>query len=274
MKPFVRTTLHSLAATFLTCVLATGCRDRSASADTIGAPPAELAIAAAADLKFVLDTLSREFQCKHPQIRPAITYGSSGNFHTQIQNGAPFDLYLSADAEYPRKLAGDGLALEDDTFLYAIGRIVVWVPETSPIDVEKLGIESLFAPSVRKIAIANPRHAPYGKAAVAALKTLGVYEKAEPTLVLGENIAQTTQFVQSGAADIGVIALSLALAPEMKAHGRYWEIPLDAYPKMEQGGMILKRSVKAREACDFRDFLLSDHGRGVLKQYGFFLPEN
>lgn len=274
MKPFSRTTIHALLTSFVSCLLATGCREKPASTDANDAAPAELTIAAAADLKFALDTLSREFHSQHPEIRPAITYGSSGNFYAQIQNGAPFDLYLSADAEYPRKLTADGLALDDNTFLYAIGRIVVWVPETSPIDVEKLGIESLFAPSVQKIVIANPQHAPYGKAAVAALKTLGVYEKAVPNLVLGENIAQTAQFVQSGAADIGIIALSLALAPEMKTHGRYWEIPLDAYPKMEQGGMILKRSARTPEARVFRDFLVSNHGRAVLEQYGFFLPGN
>lgn len=274
MKSFVGTTIQALLTSIVTCLLATGCREKPASTDVSDAATAELTIAAAADLKFALDTLAREFQSKHPQIRAVITYGSSGNFYAQIQNGAPFDLYLSADAEYPRKLAAAGLALENHMFLYAIGRIVVWVPETSPIDVEALGIESLFAPSVRKIAIANPQHAPYGKAAVAALKSLGVYERAEPKLVFGENIAQATQFVQSGAADIGIIALSLALAPEVKAHGRYWEIPLDAYPEMEQGGMILKRSTKAREARVFRDFLVSDHGRAVLAQYGFLLPEN
>ena len=267
MKPLVYTGTLALLAC---CLLATGCRKEAASVN----PPTELTVAAAADLKFALDTLSREFQSRHPEIEPSITYGSSGNFHAQIRNGAPFDLYLSADAEYPRKLAGDGLALDDDTFLYAIGRIVVWVPASSPVDVGKLGIDSLFAPSVRKIAIANPQHAPYGKSAVAALKSLGVYEKAESRLVLGENIAQAAHFVQSGAADIGVIALALALAPEMKAHGRYWEIPLDAYPKMEQGSMILKSTPKAGEARVFRDFLVSDHGRAVLKQYGFFLPEN
>lgn len=272
MNPLIRFSTLVLLACVSVGLAGPGCRKETAAADAPGAPPTELMIAAAADLKFALDTLTREFQSQHPKIQPSITYGSSGNFHAQIQNGAPFDLYLSADAEYPRKLAADGLALDNDTFLYAIGRIVVWVPESSPIDVGKLGIDSLFAPSVRKIAIANPQHAPYGKAAVAALKSLGVYEKARPHLVLGENIAQAAQFVQSGAADIGVIALSLALAPEMKAPGRYWEIPPDSYPKMEQGGMILKRTAKAAEARVFRDFLVSDHGRAVLKQYGFFLP--
>jgi molybdate transport system substrate-binding protein len=130
-----------------------------------------------------------------------------------------------------------------------------------------------LAPSVQKIAIANPLHAPYGVAAVAAMKSLKVYELAEPKLVFGENIAQTAQFVQSGAADIGVIALSLAIAPQMQDAGRYWEIPLNAYPKIEQGGIILNWTKDAGAACAFRDFVLGQHGRDVLKRYGFYLPE-
>jgi molybdate transport system substrate-binding protein len=235
---------------------------------------AELSVAAAADLKFALDELVKEFQTEHPSTTVKVTYGSSGNFYAQLQNQAPFDLYFSADVAYPRKLAEASLALDRDVFLYAMGRIVVWRPEQSPVNVEQLGIESLFAPSVKKIAIANPVHAPYGVAAVAALKSLKVYERAEPKLVYGENIAQTAQFVQSGAADIGIIALSLAIAPQMRDAGRYWEIPLDAYPKLEQGGIILNWTKDVTAARTFRDFVLGEHGREVLKRYGFFLPES
>ncbi len=110
-------------------------------------------------------------------------------------------------------------------------------------------------------------------AAVAALKSLKVYEQVEPKLVYGENIAQTAQFVQSGAADIGIIALSLAIAPQMRDAGRYWEMPLDAYPTMEQGGIILNWTKEAESARAFRDFVLGEHGRAVLKRFGFFLPE-
>lgn len=234
---------------------------------------AELTIAAAADLKFALDELVAEFHTNQPAIKVKVTYGSSGNFYAQLQNQAPFDLYFSADIEYPRKLAEAGHALETNVFLYAVGRIVVWTPKQSPVDVEKLGIQSLLAPSVKKIAVANPTHAPYGRAAVAAMKSLKVYERVEPNLVYGENIAQTAQFVQSGAADIGIIALSLAIAPQMRDAGRHWEIPLDAYPQMEQGGMILKWTKDADAARAFRDFVLGKHGRDVLKRYGFFLPE-
>ena len=213
-----------------------------------------------------------EFHTNQPAVKVKVTYGSSGNLYAQLQNQAPFDLYFSADIEYPRKLAEAGLALDTNAFLYAVGRIVVWTPKSSPVDVEKLGIQSLLDPSVKKIAVANPQHAPYGRAAVAAMKSLKVYDHAATNLVYGENIAQTAQFVQSGAADIGIIALSLAIAPQMRDAGRYWEIPLDAYPKMEQGGIILNWTNDADASRAFRDFVLGEHGRTVLKRYGFFLP--
>lgn len=234
---------------------------------------AEINVAAAADLKFAMDELVAEFHTNHPDTAIKVTYGSSGNFFAQLQNRAPFDLYFSADIEYPRKLAELGHALDTNVFPYAVGRIVVWAPKASAVDVERLGIQSLLAPSVRRIAVANPQHAPYGRAAVAAMKSLRVYEQVERRLVYGENIAQTAQFVQSGAADIGVIALSLAVAPQLRDAGRYWEIPTDAYPKMEQGGIILNWTKDAAAASSFRDFALNRHGREVLKRYGFFLPE-
>jgi molybdate transport system substrate-binding protein len=233
----------------------------------------QITVAAAADLKFALDELTAEFHTNQPGISVKVTYGSSGSFFTQLQNQAPFDLFFSADVAYPRKLAAAGLALDTNVFLYAVGRIVVWVPKASPVDVEKLGIQSLLAPSVQKIAIANPKHAPYGVAAMAAMKSLGVYDQAEPKLVFGENVAQTVQFVESGAADIGVIALSLAVAPQMRDSGRYWEIPLNAYPKMEQGGIIMNWTKEAEAARAFRDFVMGERGRNVLKRNGFYLPE-
>jgi molybdate transport system substrate-binding protein len=181
------------------------------------------------------------------------------------------DLFVSADIAYPRKLAEKGLGA-DDVFLYAIGRIVVWVPKDSPVAVDKLGIKALLEPSVRKIAVANLEHAPYGRAAVAAMKALNVYDQVASRLVYGENIAQTAQFVQSGAADIGILALSLAVAPQMRDAGRFWQVPPDAYPRIEQGGIILKSSRNLETARAFRDFVLGDHGREVLEHYGFYLP--
>jgi molybdate transport system substrate-binding protein len=234
--------------------------------------PSVLTIAAAADLKFALDDLVKQFEEKYPATKVNVTYGSSGNFFAQFQNGAPFDLFFSADIGYPRKLAEKGLGA-DDVFLYAIGCIVVWAPKDSPVAVDKLGIKALLEPSIRKIAVANPEHAPYGRAAVAALKALNVYDQVASRLVYGENIAQTAQFVQSGAADVGILALSLAVAPQMRDAGRFWQVPLDAYPRMEQGGIILKSAKNLETAQAFRDFVLGDHGREVLKHYGFYLPE-
>jgi molybdate transport system substrate-binding protein len=253
-------------------VILAGFRAFAAGEDAEKSPPTELTIAAAADLRFALDDLVKDFEEKYPATKINVTYGSSGNFFAQFQNGAPFDLFFSADVAYPRKLAEKGLGA-DDVFLYAIGCIVVWVPKDSPVAVDKLGIKALLEPSIRKIAVANPEHAPYGRAAVAALKALNVYDQVASRLVYGENIAQTAQFVQSGAADVGILALSLAVAPQMRDAGRFWQVPLDAYPRMEQGGIILKSAKNLETARAFRDFVLGDHGREVLKQYGFYLPE-
>jgi molybdate transport system substrate-binding protein len=227
--------------------------------------PRKVTIAAAADLNFAMPEIARQFRAAHPSVALAIAYGSSGNFFAQIGNRAPFDVFLSADLDYPRKLVAKGIGAGNSLFSYAVGRLVVWVPASSPLD----PATALSDPSVKHIAIANPQHAPYGRAAEAALRSLGLYQSVSPKLVLGENISQTLQFVESGAADVGMVALSLALAPPLRARGRYWEIPLDAYPRLEQGGMILRDSQAAR---DFRGFLLSAGGRSILKQYGFFVP--
>src|SRR5215472_11403048 len=220
--------------------------------------PAKLTVAAAADLNFAMEEVARQYRATHPDVELAIAYGSSGNFHAQIRNGAPFDIFLSADVDYARRLATSPA----DVFPYAEGRIVVWVPGGSPLD----PATALRAPTLRRLAIANPDHAPYGRAALTALRGMGLYDTLRPKLVLGENIAQTFQFVQSGAADAGIVALSLALAPKARGEGRYWEIPQSLYPKLEQGGVILHDSAAARA---LRDRLLSDEGRRVLAQYGF-----
>ncbi|WP_309891902.1 molybdate ABC transporter substrate-binding protein [Archangium sp.] len=229
-------------------------------------------IAAASDLKFALDELVNGFRAENPGAEVQVTYGSSGNFLAQISNGAPFDVFLSADVAYPRKLVEQGL-VQDDVFLYAVGRIVLWVPKGSSLAVEQLGMKTLVEPAAKRIAIANPQHAPYGRAAESAMKSQGVYDAVKDKLVLGENIAQTAQFVESGNADVGIIALALALAPVMKDKGQYWEVPLDAYPRMEQGGAILKRAQDVELAKRFRDYLIGPQGKALLERYGFFLPK-
>ncbi len=228
-------------------------------------------VAAAADLKFAMDDIVLAFAKSRPDVAVVVTYGSSGNFFSQISNGAPFDMFFSADTDYPKRLQEAGLALEGSEFAYAVGRIVLWVPRGSPLQIER-GFEVLRAPEVRHVAIANPRHAPYGRAAESALRSLGVYEAVKEKLVFGENVAQTAQFAQTGAADAGIIALALALAPALSSEGRYWEVPLDAYPRMEQGGIILRRTKNAAPAYSFREFVVGDKGRAILTRYGFSLP--
>jgi molybdate transport system substrate-binding protein len=232
----------------------------------------EVRVAAAADLKFAFDEVASEFRTRNPDVKITVTYGSSGNFFAQLSNHAPFDLYLSADIDYPRQLVERGLAVKESEFVYAVGRIVVWVPNGSPLDLDRLGIRAVADPSVKKLAIANPKHAPYGRAAEAALKEAGVYTDVKDRLVLGENIAQAAQFVESGSADVGIIALSLAVAPAMRDKGRYWTVPPDDHLRLEQGGVVLTWAKDMEATQALRAFVTGGDGRAVLKRYGFLLP--
>lgn len=232
---------------------------------------AKVRVAAAADLKFALETIRTEFAETRPDIELVVTYGSSGTFFQQLSNRAPFDLFLSADLNYPRKLAEAGLASSDDLFSYAVGRLVVWAANGSPVDPTR-GMPALTDPAARKVAIANPQHAPYGVAAVAAMKTAGVYEAVRGKLVLGENVAQAAEFVLSGNAQVGVIALSLAVSPQFRQEGRYAEVALDSYPRIEQGGVVMADAQNPAATRSVKDYLLSEKGLAVLKSYGFFLP--
>jgi molybdate transport system substrate-binding protein len=227
-------------------------------------------VAAAANLKFALDEVAARLARRQPSIRIEMTYGSSGSMHAQLRQRAPYDVYLAADVEYPRDLVSRGIGSEGDLFTYAIGRIVLWVPNRSMLAIERDGLATLVGAA--RIAIANPRHAPYGKAAEAALRNAGVWDRVSGKLALGENVAQTAQFVQSGAADAGIIAKSLAVAPAMRAAGRFWDIPESAYPSLAQGGLILPWAVSREGAAGLLDYLLSDEGRQLLAAYGFGLP--
>ncbi len=230
-------------------------------------------IAAASDLRFAMDEIAAQFQEQHPEVEVKTIYGSSGHFLAQIQYGAPFDVFCSADMAYPRKLAEAGLTVPGSEFSYAVGRIAIWVPNESSIDVEKLGVESLLDPSIIHIAIADPGHAPYGKAAVEAMKTLGVYDSVKDKLAYGDNVSQTLQHIQARSADIGIVALSLTLAPVARGKGRYWEFPLDSYQRMEQGGVISKYSNNEPLSQAFRQFVQGSKSREILKGYGFYAPE-
>jgi molybdate transport system substrate-binding protein len=232
----------------------------------------EITVAAAADLNLALSEIAATYQ-KQTGNTVRLSFGSSGNLFNQVQNGAPFDLFLSADVDYPKKLIEAGLAERTSLYRYARGRLVLWLPTSSSLDVERRGMEVLLDPSVKKIAIANPQHAPYGRAAVAALRHFGIYDKIADRLVLGENVSQSAQFVESGNAQAGIVALSHALAPAMKDKGRYWEIPADAYPVLEQAAVIVSRSANKKEAAAFLEYLKSPEATQVLRRHGFSLPE-
>ncbi len=230
----------------------------------------EITVAAAADLQFAFQDVATRFQkeTNHPV---KLTFGSSGNFFSQIQNGAPFDAYFSADIDYPKRLEAAGLAESGTLYEYATGKIVLWAPSGSKVDVSK-GLQALLDSNVSKIAIANPEHAPYGRAAVAAMKHENIYDKVSSKLVLGENISQTASLVVSGGADVGIIALSLAVAPTMKPKGQYAEVPTDEYPAIQQAAVILKSSQNKEIAKQFMAYLKTPAIQAILRDYGFTLP--
>ena len=232
----------------------------------------EITVAAAADLSSALPEVAARYKSETGR-EVKLTFGASGNLTTQIQNGAPFDIFFSADEGYPQQLIEAGLADKSTLYRYAIGRLVLWVPNDSPLDLSKLGMKALLDPSVKKISIGNPQHAPYGRAAEAALRHYGIYDQVANRLVLGENISQAAQFVESGNAQAGLIALSHALTPTMKAKGRYWTVPVDAYPTLNQAAVVLSRSKQQEAARKFLEFVRSSEVTSLLNSYGFSLPE-
>ena len=227
----------------------------------------EITVAAAADLQFVMQEMVAGFQ-KQTGRHVNVVYGSSGNFYEQIQSGAPFDLFFSANLEYARKLESAGLAEPGTLYPYASGKIVLWVPSGSKVNLQE-GLRAVLDPSIHKLVIANPQHAPYGQAAVAALKKEGLYDQISGKLVLGENISQSASFVLSGSADAGIIALSLALSPNMKDKGRYVQVPEADYPPIEQGCVVLAKSQSKPVAKSFLEFVKTPAAKDILRNYGF-----
>jgi len=232
-------------------------------------PCGTVTIAAASDLTYAMNEIAGNFQ-KATGCTIRLSMGSSGNFLTQIENGAPFDVFFSADVAYPKKLEAEGLAAPGSTYVYAIGKIVLWTRNDSLVDVGK-GFSVLRDPAVQKIAIANPAHAPYGRAAEEALRHSGVYEAVKGRLVLGENISQAAEFVESGNADAGILALSLVVSPAMKAKGRVWNIPENLYAPIEQGAVALRAAANPQGARQFLDYIKLDATTALLERYGFAL---
>ena len=231
----------------------------------------DLTIAAAADLQFAMQDIASHYE-KESGKTVKVIYGSSGNFAQQIRNGAPFDVFFSANLDYPKQLESAGLIEPGSTYQYAKGKLVLWIPNTSSIDISS-GLKSLLNPAIKKIAIANPAHAPYGKATVAALQKENLYDRVKDRLVLGENISQTATFVVSAGADVGLVALSLAISPNMKEKGRYVEVPAGDYPAIEQACVILKSSKNKDAARKFLEYVKRPATAEVLRGYGFEVAE-
>jgi molybdate transport system substrate-binding protein len=219
-----------------------------------------LRIAAAADLAPCMPALNAGFDGE-----TSVTIGASGNFHAQIRNGAPFDIFLSADTGYPQALADAGLANGASMLVYALGQLVLWSADPR-LDAGR-GLRLLTDPAVRRIAIASPEIAPYGRAAKAALQQAGLWDQLQAKLVFGENVAQTMQFVESGNAQAGLVS---------KAHLRDrpggWVLPAGSYPVLEQGAIVTARGQANPASARYLQFLRSERGRALLAGCGFLLP--
>lgn len=260
--------MNSWNSCCLSILLLAGCvPSQSTSHQPKAQQPVVLRIAAASDLKFAFDELKTAFQKQHPEISLEPTFGASGTFFAQITQKAPFDLFLSADEKYPQQLIEKGL-VRGSLFGYAEGHLVLWVPQSSVLEIEKQGLKVLSEDRVQKLAIANPRTAPYGRAAEESLRYEELWTKLESKIVLGENAAQTTQFAESGNVDAALIPLSHALSKALKEKGRYWLVPDEFHQKISQAGVILQACQHPEAAEAFQNFLLSEEGRQILGSYG------
>jgi molybdate transport system substrate-binding protein len=235
-----------------------------------GQAPKQLRIAAASDLQAVLPEIVSNFK-RSTAADVTVAYGSSGNFFAQIQNGAPFDVFLSADVDYPKRLAAAGAADASTLQQYASGHLVLWARRDARLDLSR-GLPGLTDPRIRHVAMANPKYAPYGRAAEAALQKARLYDTLKPKLVMGESLAQAAQLVESGNADVGLLSRSLVLGPALTAEGTYVEIPTTLYPPIEQAAIVVKTSREPALARQFIAFLGRVEARRHLERFGFALP--
>jgi len=225
-------------------------------------------IAAASDLRYALDDIIELYREANPGANIQVIYGSSGKMTTQIINGAPYDIFFSADISFPERLKEEGMTATEPA-VYAIGRIVIW---SSTLDAASLTLDDLAAGNIRRIAIAQPSHAPYGLRAKEALQSAGVWEAVEGKLVYGENIAHAAQMTESGAAQVGIIALSLAKFPELARHGHHL-IDDELHNPLTQGYVVTRRGGQKPEALAFADFMTTSAAHEVMVRYSFVMPD-
>jgi len=259
--------LRSMFRIFFAWLLLSGGLPAQAAGRPAPAGPAPVTIAAAADLKYVLDSLVTIFNRQHPAARVTVVYGSSGKFYEQLSHGAPFDLFFSADSEYPQRLQQAGRTAGAPV-PYALGRLVLWSKNLNP---SAQGMNTLLGPQVRHVALANPAHAPYGRRAEEALRTYKLYDQVKPKLIFGENIGQAAQYAATGAAEVGLLAYSLALSPELRRAGRFYLIPATAHSPLRQSYVLLKQAQGNATATSFAAFMASPVARQAMQKYGFGL---
>jgi molybdate transport system substrate-binding protein len=228
-------------------------------------------VAAASDLQTALPALAAAFE-RTTGIKAIVTFGSSGNFVAQIQNGAPFDIFFSADADYPRRLASDGHVDPASVYEYAIGRLVLWTRNDSGVDITP-GLPALHAGIAKRIAIANPAVAPYGRAATAALRSEQLYDAVVKKLVFAENVSQAAQLAESGNAEIALIGHALALDRRLQSGGRFVEIPARTHPPIVQAVAIVSASRNKANARALLEFVKSSEARTTIASFGFEVPK-
>ena len=231
----------------------------------VSTPAEPLLVAAASDLQFAFTEIGERFEAETGQ-KVTFTFGSTGNLTTQIENGAPFDILAAANVSFVDRLTEQGLTIPDTQQLYAQGRIVLVVNRDS--GVQATSLEDLLDPAITRIAIANPEHAPYGVAAREALQSAGVWVEIEQKVVLGENVSQTLQFVQTGNAPVGIVALSIADVPEVTGT----LLPAELHEPINQALAVIRSTTNEEAARAFIDFVNSPAGRDIMKRYGFLLP--
>jgi len=257
----LETRLAPLAALVLALACVTACKDKT-PATTTTASHGELTVAAASDLTPVFEELGREFESA-TKTKVVFVFGSTGMLTRQIENGAPFDLFASANVSYIDQLEQKGLIIPDSKTVYARGRITLWTANESPVRFQD--ITDLARPEIQRIAIANPDHAPYGLAAKQALQSAGVWDRVQPKLVYGDNIRQTLQYAQTGNVDVAIAALSLSIP----SNGRWTLIPEELHQPIDQTLAIMKSTKNEPAARAFITFLSSPQGKAIMKKYGF-----
>ncbi|NOY90940.1 MAG: molybdate ABC transporter substrate-binding protein [Deltaproteobacteria bacterium] len=224
-----------------------------------------LRVVAASSLRFALPDVLSEWRRRRPGLDVEVSYTSSGQAFAQLGQGAPFDLFLSADRRFPERLVEGGVASRESLFVYARGQLALYTERD--LGLASTGVEGLRAASISHIAIANPEHAPYGRAAIASLRTLGVLDAVEAKLVQGESVGQAANLVAGGAADVGIIALSLTRAPSMRG-GYILTLPVESYPALWQAGVVIQASPHRAAAEELRALLLSPRGQSTLSRWG------